>query len=195
MDDAALELGHAGPVRRVADRMAIVALAHPQEVGGEAEGLAGIGARAVDGPAIVGARPARRDDRVAVADVAREVVLFDHLAHVVPDLLGRRDRRAGPRLEAVAEGEQIAVGADAGIFVGKPGAAEALLRLGHDEAGVRQLLCKMIRAADARDAGAHDQDVEVRRLLVVLRLERGIGHGLLSPQARLLARQRHLSNW
>ena len=51
VDDAALEVVHALPLRRVALRVAVVALAHPQEVGGEAQRLAGVGARGVDGPA------------------------------------------------------------------------------------------------------------------------------------------------
>ena len=52
-------------------------------------------------------------DAVVVADVAAEVVLVDHLAHVLQDLGRGRDRRAGPGLEAVAEGVEVAVGADA----------------------------------------------------------------------------------
>ena len=52
--------------------------------------------------------------RWPVADVAAEIVLVDDLAQVAEDLGGGRDRRAGPRLEAVAEGVEVAVGADAG---------------------------------------------------------------------------------
>ena len=63
---------------------------------------------------------------MVVADVPAEVVLLDHLAHVLEDLVGRGDRRAGPRLEPVPEGVEVAVGADAGIAVRQPGAAEAL---------------------------------------------------------------------
>jgi hypothetical protein len=55
---------------------------------------------------------------VVISDVRAEMVLVDDLAHVPEDLGRRRDRRAGPRLEAIAEGIQIAVGADAGILVG-----------------------------------------------------------------------------
>ena len=69
-----------------------------------------------------------------VADVAGEIVLLDHLAHVFQDLGGAGDRRDGPRLEAVAEGVQVAVGADAGIAVGAPGAAKGLLGFQRDEA-------------------------------------------------------------
>ena len=46
----------------------------------------------------------------------------------------------------VAEGEEIAVRADAGIFVSEPGTAEALLRLQHDEAGAGTLLGQVVGA-------------------------------------------------
>ena len=108
---------------------------------------------------------------MAIADVAREVVILDHLAHIVQDLLGGGDRRAGPGLEAVAEGEEIAVGADPGKFVREPGPAEALLRLKHHEAGARELLDQVIGAADARDAGTDDQHIKVLDLL----RRRGLG--------------------
>ena len=161
MDDLALEALHARPFRRVADRMAIVALAHPQEVGREAERLAGIGPHGVDRPEIVLARPGRGFDAVAVADVARDVVFLDHLAHVGLDLVRGGDRLAPPGLETIAEGVEIAVGADARILVGQPGAAEALLRLQDDEAAVRHLRGEVVGATDARNAGAADQDVEM----------------------------------
>jgi hypothetical protein len=161
MDDATLEVGHAFPLGRVAFGVAVVALAHPEEARRDAEGLAGVETLALDGPAIVGARPGRRGDAMAIADVAREVVLLDHLAHVVQDLLGRGDRLAGPRLEAIAEGVEVAVGADAGIAMGDPRPAVALLRFEHDEARAGALLGQVIGAAHAGDAGADDQDVEM----------------------------------
>src|ERR1043165_15528 len=100
---------------------------------------------------------------MTVADVPAEIVLRDHLAHVGEDLLRGRNRRAGPWLEAITERMQIAVGPDAGIFVGQPGAAKAFLRLQHDEARARNLGGEMIRRAYAGDAGAGDDDVEVLR--------------------------------
>jgi hypothetical protein len=57
-----------------------------------------------------------------------EVVLVYDLAHVFQDFRCRRDRRGGPGLEAIAEGVEVAVRADARIFVRDPGAAEAFLR-------------------------------------------------------------------
>ena len=113
-------------------------------------------------------------DPVPVANMRAEVVLVDDLAHVAQDLRCRRDRRAGPGLEAIAEGVEVAVRADARIFVRDPGAAEAFLRFEHDEAGAGALLGEVIGAAHARDAGADDQDVEMlgpysRRLRLTLR--------------------------
>jgi hypothetical protein len=63
---------------------------------------------------------------VVVADVAGEAVLVDDLTEVAADLLGGGDRGAGPRLEPVTERVEVAVGADAGVLVGEPGAAEAV---------------------------------------------------------------------
>ena len=40
-------------------------------------------------------------------------------------------------------------------------AAEAFLRLQDDKAGARALVGQMIAAADARDPGTHDQDIDV----------------------------------
>src|SRR5215471_20884168 len=95
----------------------------------------------------------RRNDLVPVADVAGKIVLLDHLAHVRQDLGRGCDRQTGPRLEAVAKRVQIAVGADAGIAMGPPRAAEALLRVKRDEALVRTLLFKVIGGPDAGNPG------------------------------------------
>src|SRR3954469_5926159 len=98
---------------------------------------------------------------MAVADVATEIVLLDHVAHVGEDLLSARDGRPDPRLEAVAEGVQVAVGADAGIAMRSPGAAKALLAFQNDEARIGHLLGELIGAADAGDAGTDDQHVDM----------------------------------
>ena len=131
--DAALEALHARPLRRVALGMAVVALAHPQELRGEAHRLQRWPSCALrlglDQPAALRARPLRRADGMAVADVRRQTVVVDHLAQVLQDLLRGGDGLAHPGLEAVAEGEQVAVGADARVAVRAPGAAVAGLRL------------------------------------------------------------------
>src|SRR5215212_1432521 len=113
---------------------------------------------------------------MAVADVMREIVLVDHLAHIAPDLFGRGDRRAGPRLEAIAERIQVAVGADAGITMGPPCPAERLLRFEHDKARPRALMRQVIGGADPGNPGPDDQYVE---MLASPGLRRGIGHWLV----------------
>jgi hypothetical protein len=161
MNDLALELRHVLPFRRVAFGMAVIALAHPEEICGEAQRFAGLLVRCLDGPQTGFARPARRIDAVVVADVFCEIVLFDHLAHIGADFVGGRDGRADPRLEAVAEGVEVAVGANARIFVGPPRSAKCLLLFQHDESGPGHLLGEVMGAADAGDAGADNQHVEM----------------------------------
>jgi hypothetical protein len=145
--------------------VAVVALAHPQEVGGEGERLAGVEAGGLDGPEVLGAGPARAVDAVAVANVAGEVVLVDDLVHVAQNLGGGGDGRARPGLEAVAEGIEVAIGADAGEAMGDPGPPEAALRVEHDEAGARTLPGEVVGSAHPGDAGADDEHVEMLDLL------------------------------
>ena len=161
VDDPAAEPVHPRPLGRVALRVPVVALAHPEEAGREAHRLAGVRPDGLDGPEALRARPARRGDLVPVADVPAEVVLLDDLAHVLEDLGGGRDRRAGPGLEAVAEGVEVAVRPDARVAVGEPGAAEAVLDLEDDEAGPGALLREVVGPTDAGDARADDQHVDV----------------------------------
>src|SRR6185437_9170741 len=114
-----------------------------------------------------------------VADMRAEAVFLDDLTHVFQDLGGRRDGRAGPGLEAIAEGVEVAVRPDARIFVRDPGAAEALLRFQHDEAGARALGGEVVGPTHTGDAGADDQDIEMFGGLPRCRLCQGgcIGHG------------------
>ena len=88
-------------------------------------------------------------------------LLLDHLAHVREDLVGGGDGRPDPRLEAVAEGVQVAVRADARVRVGEPGATEARELLEHDERLLRVLVLQVICRADAGDPGPDDQHVEM----------------------------------
>ena len=165
MHDSALEVLHPRPFRRVAFGVAVIPLAHPQEVGGETKRQAGIGPHRVDRPQLVLARPLRRGDLVAIADMLAEVVLLDYLAHVFADCLRRRDRRAGPGLEAIAEGVQVAVGPYPRILMRQPGAAEAALLLQHHEARPLALLGQVIRPPNPGNSRPDDQHVEVLRRL------------------------------
>ena len=97
----------------------------------------------------------------SVADVAVEIVVLDHLAHVAEDLRAGGDRRSDPGLETVAEGVEVAVGPDAGIGMRQPGAAEAFEAFENHEAGPGALLREVVGAADARDPGSDDQHVEM----------------------------------
>ena len=190
VDDRALELGHVLPDRRIAFGVAVIALAHPEEIGGEAKPFAGVVASGFDGPEIFRARPFRRSDRVLVADVAGEIVLLDHVAHIFEDLGRTCDRRRGPRLEAVAERMQVAVGPDARIAVRAPGAAKGLLGFKCDETRARTLRREMIGRTDAGDAGTRDQHVEMLGAGGRIGLDLGLNvHRIESLRSLLSARK------
>src|SRR5437763_16081535 len=95
----------------------------------------------------------------------REPVIVDDLAHIAQDLGGRCDRRASPRLEAITEGVEVAIGAYPGIAMRNPGAAEGILRFERDKARPGALFCQMVGGADAGNAGPDDQHVKVLGLL------------------------------
>ncbi len=156
----ALERVEVRPLGRVALTVLVVALAHVDEAGGDGV-LRPLDRAHRDGPTTIVGRPARRLDAGVVANVRREVVLLDHLAHVMEDLVARSDRRLAPRLELVAEGEQVAVGAHARVAVRPPRPAETVERLDDQEGLVGLLVSEMAGTADAGDAGADDEDVEV----------------------------------
>src|SRR5882762_10535767 len=100
-----------------------------------------------------------RGNLVLITDVGAEGVLLDDLAHIAQNLRGGRDRSAGPRLEPVAEGMQVAVGPDAGIAVGQPGSAKTLLSLQHNKTCSRALLGQMVGRAHPGNAGARDNNM------------------------------------
>src|SRR5208283_5729896 len=147
------------PRGRVALSVPVISLAHPQKVCGEAHRLTGVAPDGLDGPQSLLARPARRADLVPIADVRSEIVLLDHLTDVAQDLARRGDRRTRPWLEAIAEGVQVAVGADARVAVREPRAAETFLRFEHQKARPGTLPGQVIGGADPRDSRADDQDV------------------------------------
>src|SRR5207302_9583902 len=95
----------------------------------------------------------------------REPVIVDDLAHMAQDLGGGCDRRASPRLEAIAEGIEVTIGAYPGIAMRDPGAAEGILRFERDKARAGALFCQMVGGADAGNAGPDDQHVKVLGLL------------------------------
>ena len=126
----------------------------------------------VDRPARVIARPGRAENLVVEPDFGVDVVLRDGLAQVGQNLVRRRDGiLVAPRLELVAEGVQIGIRSNPGIPEQIPRAAGCAARLedGVGPAGV--ILLQVVRGADAGDAGADDQDVDV------LDAGGGVGHG------------------
>ena len=97
-------------------------------------------------------------------DVAVDAVLGNRLAKVREDLVAAGDRvLVPPRLELVAEGVQVGVRADAGIGEQVPGAARRAARLQDRVRLARLLLLQVVGGADAGDACADDQHVDVVR--------------------------------
>ena len=186
MHDLALEIGHPRPFGGVALRVIVIALAHPEEVRRECQHVPGLKVFRLDGPLLLRARPARRADLVAIADMLGQTGFLDHFAHVFEDLFPARNRWADPWLEAVAEGVEIGVRADARIAVHVPGAAKALIGLEHHEFLLRRLRLEVIGRADAGNARAGDQHIEMLDLCLGFALfdRCGIRHAFL-PGPRL----------
>ena len=165
MDKRAFIIGHAGPIGHVRLFVIIIALAHPQQVGGEgyrnafwrAAGLAGGFHR----PQVVRARPAAGGDAVAIMNMRGDAVLVDHFTHVFEDLGRTGDRWTDPRLEAIAERVKIRIRSHARVLVRFPGATERVLGFDHRIAFARTLVLQMIRRSDPRNAGADDQHIDV----------------------------------
>ena len=175
--------------RRVALVVVVVAAAHEQEAAGQRHGLAAVAALHLHGPARVGARPLGAHDPVPEADLALDAVLAGGLAHVVEDRRTVGDRlglRPGP--ERVAEREHVRVRADARVAEQVPGAADVLARL-EDRVGLAGALRLQLAAgADAGQAGADDQHVEMfGRVQVLVRYRRA--SDLPRPDARPRSRR------
>ncbi len=96
-----------------------------------------------------------------IADMRAEAVLGDHVPHIAQDFRSGGDGRRCPGLEAIAERMQVTVGADAGIAMGVPGAAETVLGFQNQKTRVRILLGEVISGADAGDPGADDDDIDM----------------------------------
>ena len=102
---------------------------------------------------------------MAIANVSGEAVFVDDLAEIGENLVRGRNRFADPWLEAIAEGVEVAVRPDAGIAMGDPGAAEAVLGLEDHEAHPGTLGLEVIGGADARDSGPDNRHIEMLRPL------------------------------
>ena len=165
MHDLAGEVGRAGKFRRVAFLVFVIARAHEQEIAGEADDFGrALAHRALGlhGPARLRRRPRRALDAVVEADLLVDAVVDRGLAHVVQNPRPVGDRlRLGPRFERIAERIHVGVGADAGIAKQVPGAADAVAPLEDHVALARAFLLQVIARADAGQAGADDEDVEM----------------------------------
>ena len=95
-------------------------------------------------------------------DLALDAVLARGLAHIVQNARTVGDRlRLGPRLERIAQRIHVAVGADAGIAEQIPGAADGVAAFEDRVALARTILLQVIARADARQARADDQYIDV----------------------------------
>nr|WP_239021608.1 hypothetical protein [Nocardioides jishulii] len=114
-------------------------------------------------------RPARRGrvevggtDVVAEADVRREVVLLDHVVEVVEDPGTVSDHVVvGPRLERVAEGVQVGVGADAGIAEEVPRPTDPIACLQDGEGGPRPVDEEVAGSTDPGESRPDHQHVDL----------------------------------
>src|SRR6478609_6326288 len=96
------------------------------------------------------------------ADFFVDAILDRRLPNVIEDVRPVGDRlRLRPRLERVAEREHVGVGADPGVLEEVPGPAAALAPLEDRIALAGAVGLEVDGGADAREAGADDQDVEV----------------------------------
>src|SRR4029077_12522123 len=171
------EAVQAFPLGLVGLGMVVVTLAHPQEARGVPPLLPGVVPGDLGGPPAVLGGPVRRGDAVLVADVLIEVVVLDDLVEVGEDLLARRDRRAAPRLEPVAVGEQVTVGAYTRVPMRPPGPAPVVLGVQDYEGSVGELVPQMVGGADTGDPGADDEDVDVAGVLDLLAVLGRSGRG------------------
>ena len=121
-------------------------------------------------------------DAVVVADVAIEIILLDHFAQIGLYFGGRGDRRPHPRFEAEAEGIKIAIGTDAGEFVGEPGAAVTGLPFQYQEALVRQALLQVPGCGEPGNAGTDHQYIHIGNRAVRGRAGQGESVHRLSSQ-------------
>src|SRR5437588_1203160 len=96
------------------------------------------------------------------ANLLVDAVVGGGLADVIQNPRALGDRlRLGPRPERIAERKHVGVGAHAGITKQVPSAADTVAALEDRVSLARAFLLQMIARANAGQAGADDQDVEV----------------------------------
>lgn len=147
--------------RREALLVVVVAGRAEDPPGGQALPLAGAGALDLQGPPGVLAAPRHPDHAVPEPDVVAQPALPHCVMQIGQDGVAGGDRVTGPRLELVAEREQVGVRADAGVAEQVPCAADRVAGLEDREADLGQQLAQVVTGSDTGDAGADDGDVEV----------------------------------
>ena len=156
VDDLALELGLTLPRGPVALAVIVITAAHVEEAAGEG-GLVG-GDRPARGLAV----PRGVCHLVAEADVLVDAMLGRGFADVAADRRAVGDGLGRfPRLEAIAQRVHVGIRADAGITEQIPGAADGVAAFQDGIGFVRAILLQMNRRANARQAGANNQNVEI----------------------------------
>ena len=124
--------------------------------------FAAVQALDVQGPARGLAAPVGTLHFVPVADVLVDAIFAGCFTQVIEDQICVGNRLgAEPRLEFVAEGIEVRVGADAGVAEQIPGPAAGLARLQNGIALTRQIALQVVGSADARQAGTDDQDIDM----------------------------------
>src|SRR6202046_1441592 len=162
MNYRAVELVEAREVRGVA--LVVVVVAGPEEEEAAAVGLFGPVLLGGDGPGVVPGVPVRRADVGAEPDVLIDAVLVRGGVQVLPDVLAVGPPfRAGPRLPWEAQREDAAVRAHPRVAEQVPGAADLLASLQDDIAGPGIALGDAVSRAQAREARADDDDINVCR--------------------------------
>src|SRR5690606_32627708 len=113
-------------------------------------------------PARLGRGPARAFHATAKADVPIDPVIASGFLEISKNRGAVRNRLGiGPGPEGEAERIHVGIGTDAGISKQVPGAAHVVPRLEDRVASVRAFLLEMICSANAGNARADNQNVEM----------------------------------
>ena len=147
-------------VRSVALVIPVIAGPGEDPVGLDRDVLTGVGPVDLHRPERLLRRPRRRHDAMVVPDVLGEPVLLDRLLQVGQDPRGIGDGLlVAPRLELVAKGVQIAVGANTRIAEQIPRPAGRRPRLDDRERLRRESRRQIVTRADTGDPGPDHEHV------------------------------------
>ena len=160
MHNLTLELLKPRPGGCISLAMPVVALAHPEKARLDLHRFPGVVHGKVQRPGAGRTGPRGRLHAMLVADVRPQLFVLNGRCKVVQDLLARGNGLALPGLEVIAKRKEVAVRACAGVFVNQPGAPGGLHGIHDEKAPLRAMLAQQCGAADAGDAGAHNDHVK-----------------------------------